>query len=62
MSWFDFGTSQLFMAIACSKLIIKTLQQGVKYVPSEQLSHKNDANAVVLVSLLFILNTIHTLL
>ena len=44
-------------AFTCSKLILKTLDQGVKY----KLTVKNDANAVVLVSLLLTLNIFHTL-
>ena len=43
-------------AFTCSKLIIKTLEQGVKYV---QVNHKDD---IVLVSLLLTLNIFHTLL
>ena len=30
-------------AFTCSKLIMETLDQGVKYVQSWQLTHQNDA-------------------
>ena len=42
----------------CSKFIIETLEQGVKYV---QVNNKDSAIGVVLVSLLLTLNIFHTL-
>ena len=30
----------------CSKLIIETLKQGIKYVQSYELRHQNDVNNV----------------
>ena len=47
-------------AITCSKWTIETLEQGVKYVQSQQWRHQNDATGVVLVSLLLTLNIFHT--
>ena len=48
-------------AIRCSKLIIETLEKGVKYDQSQQERYQNDANGIVLVSLLLTLNIFHTL-
>ena len=53
------------MAITYSKLI-ETLEQGVKYVQSQQYEdilwrHQDDAIGVVLVSLLLTLNIFHAL-
>ena len=41
---------------------IETLEQGVKYVHSEQERHQNDAIGIVLVFLLLTLSIFHTLL
>ena len=49
-------------ATTCSKLTTETLEQDVKYVQSEQQRHQNDANGVVLVSLLLTLNKFRTML
>ena len=40
----------------CSKLTIKTVEQGVRYVQKEQNRHQNDANDVFLLSLMLTLN------
>ena len=48
-------------AITFSKLTIETRKQGVKNVQSYQLRYQNDANGVVLLSLLMTLNIFHTL-
>ena len=48
-------------AITCSKLTIATLEQGVKYVQSQQYRHQNDASSVVLVSFKLTFNIFHTL-
>ena len=45
-------------AFTCSKLTIETLEQGVKYIQSKQQRYQNDANDVVLVSLLLTLNSV----
>ena len=42
-------------AFTCSN-IIETLEEGVKYVQSEQLRHQSGANDVVLVSLFLTMN------
>ena len=39
----------------------RPLEQGLKSFQSQQLGHQNDANFVVLVSLLLILNIFYTL-
>ena len=41
----------------CSKLTIKTVEQGVRYVQKEQNRHQNDANDVFLLSLMLTLNS-----
>ena len=44
-------------AITCSKLTVKTVEQSVKYVQSQQQRYAND---VVLLSLLLTLNVFHS--
>ena len=40
------GEDQTQSSITCSKLTIESLEQGVKYVQSEQERHQNDADEV----------------
>ena len=49
-------------AFTCSKLTVETLGQGVKHVQSQQWTHQTDANGVVLVPLLLILNIFYNTL
>ena len=48
-------------AFTCSKFTIETLEQGVKYVQSQQQRHQNDTIDVDLVSLLLTLSIFSTL-
>ena len=48
-------------AFSCSKLTAESLEQGVKYIQSQQERHPYGANDIVLVSLFLTLNIFHTL-
>ena len=48
-------------AFTCSKFTIETLEQGVKYVQSQQQRHQKDTIGVDLVSLLLTLSIFSTL-